>query len=990
MMKILFGLILLLCNFVNADKLIEKFPFNSADIQEIYKEKKNATADYLFNTYFPEDSQKLLKLLSHGDYKARKLAKDLITFNRKFEPSVRSYLNQSNDPEVIENCREILEKMKAAHSKLSFRANPVIAYLASVDYKYENSSKFKKVYLKHTAVDIELDAFLKNYKPEFQYFLDLEFNSGASREVPDASRKKMASYFKKSFPEQLKVYQARVTAGSMDLGLSRLIKKIEEQTYWGEKDVKNYAEYIRSREDFKENEVYYCWKLLLRDNGKTISIGIYLIKDNPESYFPYIWNKVKEKDLSAPYTIASSLKLIKGFKELFEDKIDDLLSHKSYHFGNLSLGLIKDPSIYLEELFELAGHAYNDELNKLLLNNVDKLEIKKLKQILFNLDIEKYRIFYAFRLMAKVLSAKGFTADKDVNDYFMKLNLDTEDYQNNIISVIHELKVSPEVCFDIYFRNKGELQIRLQDFKYIFNNNKHEKLEYYLLNEHVLGYDSDISILAKYPGALREAARKYLMKIKDNDPKSFRLYFGCENAMAILHEQNELIPLLSEITANGTLLQKYCLYPILVGSGGEVNDEKFFTDLKPPYSRNIEDILKMLILAERPAMEILKVINYYSENKRFKYRDLSFAVLLTQKHQKYLPNFLEELKNTVNEKKQLFLCASVLMLDKKNKDCFSILEKLFKSKNKNISKEALRILRVAGGKPEIDKNSMHKYLRSNFYSARYVIGEEKYIEMAQDFALSKLNEIIVKCNYNLPEYLKPKNEKSSKIYLRLLQAYKEGNDKIKSRIAEALISRPERVSIEDLKMMFNGAKSEKNFEVLVKLSGIIGQEASELWPLIKKRYEGKGKYKSLYLNFAGARMPDKQALRREYFIKLMKPVAERSDMGKVFKEDIKLLGLVPEFKTEIQVLLNKVIISNNYYPYEKYEALKGLTIMGFKDDMVQYFAKNLNERALHNFIKFLHSHPDELKSQYTKVSKNYVLYQKSLHKIIDLKLKGVL
>lgn len=649
-MKVLFGLILLLCNFVNADKFIERFPFNSTDIQEIYKAKKNATADYLFNIYFPEDSDKLLKLLGHGDYKARKLAKDLIILNKKFEPSVRSYLNKSKDPEVIENCREILEKMKAASNRVSSKADPVIAYLASVDYKYENSSKFKKVYFKHTSVDVELDAFLKNYKPEFQYFLDLEFKSGAGSDVPDASRKKMASYFKNSFPEQMKIYQARVKADSMDLGLSQFIQKIEEQVAWGDEDVKSYADYISSREDFKENEVYYCWKLLLRESGKSISIGIYLIKDNPESYFPYIWNKVKEKDLSVPYTIASSLKLIKGFKELFKDKIDDLLSHKSYHFGNLSLGFIKDPSIYLEELFELAGHYYNEELNQLLLNNVDKLEINKLKHILFNLDIEKERIFYAFRLMAKVLSAKGFTADKEVNDFFLKLNLDTEDYKKNIISVIHELKVSPEVCFDIYFRNKGELEIRLQDFKYIFSNNKHEKLEYYLLNEHVLGYDSDINILAKYPGALREASRKYLMNIKDNDPKSFRLYFGCENAMAILHEQNELIPLLSEITANGTHLQKYCLYPILIGSGGRVNDEKFFAELKPPYSRNIEDILKMLILAKRPVLEVLKVIDYYSENiKGFKYRDLSFAVLLNQEHQKYLPNFLEELKKTVNE-----------------------------------------------------------------------------------------------------------------------------------------------------------------------------------------------------------------------------------------------------------------------------------------------------------------------------------------------------
>ena len=107
-------IIILCCLFITtnlliADDFIEKLPFGADEIKAIENrlKSKGKVASYLYSLYFPDKINDHLKLLGHQKFKVRKWAKKTLQ-NRDFKESIEKILKTIKDPEILENCREIL------------------------------------------------------------------------------------------------------------------------------------------------------------------------------------------------------------------------------------------------------------------------------------------------------------------------------------------------------------------------------------------------------------------------------------------------------------------------------------------------------------------------------------------------------------------------------------------------------------------------------------------------------------------------------------------------------------------------------------------------------------------------------------------------------------------------------------------------------------------------------------------------------------------
>ena len=981
--------IFLFSSVLQADNFIEKLPFDSDDIKEIAKHKKKQTADYLSELYFPKNPEVLLSLLGHEKFKVRKTAKQLLVLNVEFKKDIEALAKSSDDPEITQNCKELLKQFDGFHKFIPKSASPVVKYLVNVDYKFENFNRFKTFYIESTNLDIDLEKFFAVYKPDFGELIETAlWHKDPFAEDPNKLNQ-LEVYLKRNFPEQFAIHQAKSEVEVSDLGLKDVIKEISSLRSWSPQKLQRYAYDISERKDFEKKEYLYCWKLLMSKNEKVFATGVYLIKDKPQPFFPYIFSRMKEAKDKGYSSVVGALQLCKGFKEYFSEKIDVLLTLKSLDFASMAVELIEgDPEAYLNKLIALSKRGYNSKVEDMLLKLERKKSTEELRNKFLKLDFKETYDNTAMSRIGQILYERNFKAGKAVNDYFRRITFDGDSYKNYILEMMRFLKADPQLAFEIYYSKKDRLYSDQKMMQYIFENNSSDKFKNYLRNEHVLNYSSHLETLQKYPGVLKACAVRFMAKLQTYDPFDISLNDETFKALKILHSQNELIPILKNNLGKRTNLQKMLLYPILFGLGEKVEDEKFFKGLDSVEEMEPYQTLELIVLAKRPVNEFLHFIDLaVKKNPKISYREDSFAALLGEGHKSYLPVLINELKKTESPKKQLLLCSSILMLDRENALVVEVLKEVFK---KSMAPYPLSILHFLKKEPKLSSAEVEKFLRNNNYSGSILISSKVNRETAQKMILKDLKKMVSNHSYYISDFVLEEGVLSRKISDKVVSLFLAGTTKEKEKLAGQLTSFAEHVSEESLLAMLDKTESNKAFELLAWVAALMGKKAEKAWPAIQKEFEKNKELRRSYLYFAGAKIcPDKEE-RKSYLHKLIAHVKEKKNLAEDYQFKIRKVKLVTEFEEITIPFFKEVLASDKYTKYEKSEALWGFEWLKNKNELLKFFSENLDEENADEYLSFLEMYPKALMHLYPRVSKNYFMYHNKLDDILELRFKGVL
>lgn len=956
-------------------------------IPELEKEKGKEALPFLCEMYFPEKPGELFKLLSSSKYKVRRWATEVLAINEKFKADIEVVIKNTNDPEVLLNCKKALEILGQFNEKFHNRSKPVLAHLIKSEEEFQGKKRFSEIYGKWILeTGFELDAYLKNYRPDSKIILSFLQNGTIKEEL----KNKLIKYIEGTSPGIHKVLLARKLAPSVNLNISDMIEKLDKMNSWSSSVLENSAAEIRERKDFEKNKHIYAWKFIDHEDDKVNAVGFYLIGDDPQGYISEVLKRAEKTKDSYASSSARAIGKFKDFKKLFEPHIDTLLDSKIDSFIDLGLEMIKnDPAPYKKKLQELAVDKRTSKLDEIIVKLlVSDNDIAALKKKFLSEKYDPNGQNYGLKRIAQALKSKDFKADDQVNAYIKTFKTDDKYKQSYILEIITMIKGDPDYAFEIYSNLDGKGYVQKAQENYILENTEHEGLKDFMLNKYLFSYNSQKQYFSKFPGSLSASLERALLEVdeKNYSWKSSNLRKG----IIWLRDEGKLKAFYENIREKLNNHQKVFLYYFLLNSGIQVNDSKFLDSLVTLKGEEsfYKDLFLLHIILKSPANEIISALeSYLSKKDKIYGGQLNFIYALDSEYKHLLPQLISKMNSVERGVKSYAWAFAVNSIDPGNTEAVKMFNDLVKEKNEFYSILSLKSLSQLNLEPELSEDFISQLLLKQNH-ATWGDGKSANFKMAQKIVAERTDHVLDNSYYNLDNYIEHESEHAQKIVDNVIQRMHRSEGKVDANCAYVLTTSPDLLKSDEMLKLLKETTHKKAFLSLVWAIARMGARAKNCLPVIEEKL-AKDEYRSeTHLYFAQARLSDKEEDRKSALKKLISFIQD-NHQKKELLYDVRKVKLITEFNELRIPFFKNIVESGTYDRYEIEEALWGLVKIEMNEETVNYFKQHLSSSTCNNLIYVACKHYEVMKPLVPELKKWVFISKDKFDKLFELRLKAL-